>query len=177
MSEHFAGCPHVVRAKQFTPSWITSVLYPLADKEAQLFLAEEKPRPLIGRKLFCFPVADPTANSFEAAMTKLGGSISSRTQHANRIRSMAHGRSFSDTIILLNQFGEDVIILDDEKRAERAAEVSSVPIINVGDGWISQTLFNPYVAQKCPGEDQAVMGDSQRRLFVSSALLRIILGA
>lgn len=75
-----------------------------------------------------------TRFSFEAAMLKLGGEVIS-TENAREFSSVAKGESLSDTIRTVAKYS-DVIVLrhPEEGAAFRASEVSSVPIINAGDG-------------------------------------------
>ena len=75
-----------------------------------------------------------TRFSFEAAMHRLGGSVLS-TEQANEFSSEIEGEDLEDTIRIFANYC-DVIVLrhPEEGGAKRAAAVSSVPIINAGDG-------------------------------------------
>jgi len=75
-----------------------------------------------------------TRLSFEAAMYRLGGNVCS-TEQAQHFSSEVAGGSLEDTIRVISSF-TDVIVLRHYEAggAERAAAVSSVPIINAGDG-------------------------------------------
>lgn len=75
-----------------------------------------------------------TRFSFESAMLRLGGRILS-TEHASEFSSEIKSEQLEDTIRIIGQFC-DVIVLrhNEDGGAKRAAAVSSVPIINAGDG-------------------------------------------
>jgi aspartate carbamoyltransferase catalytic subunit len=75
-----------------------------------------------------------TRFSFESAMLRLGGKIMS-TEHAQDFSSVSYGESLEDTIHVVGNYA-DVIVLRHNQvgGVKRAAEVSSVPIINAGDG-------------------------------------------
>ena len=75
-----------------------------------------------------------TRLSFEAAMMRLGG-WTMGTDNAREFSSTAKGETLEDTIRIVSGYA-DVIVLrhNEEGAAKRAAGVSSVPIINAGDG-------------------------------------------
>ncbi len=75
-----------------------------------------------------------TRFSFEAAMYRLGGKVLT-TEQANEFSSEVKGEFLEDTIKIIGNYC-DVIVLrhHEEGGAKRAAAISSVPIINAGDG-------------------------------------------
>lgn len=75
-----------------------------------------------------------TRFSFEAAMYRLGGRVLS-TESAKAFSSAVEGEQLEDTIRIIANYC-DVIVLrhNEEGGAQRAAEVSPIPIINAGDG-------------------------------------------
>ena len=75
-----------------------------------------------------------TRLSFEAAMLRLGGDVIG-TENAKEFSSASKGESLEDSIRVISAYC-DVIVMrtTEEGSAERAAKVSSVPIINGGDG-------------------------------------------
>lgn len=76
-----------------------------------------------------------TRLSFETAALKLGVGVVS-TEAANVFSSAAKGETIEDTVRVLNRYQLDAIIIryHEVGGAKRAAAVSSVPIINAGDG-------------------------------------------
>lgn len=75
-----------------------------------------------------------TRLSFEAAMARLGGRIIS-TENAAEMSSAVKGETLADTIRIVSGY-TDVIALRhfDAGASDVAAEASSVPVINAGDG-------------------------------------------
>ena len=75
-----------------------------------------------------------TRLSFESAMLKLGGNVIS-TENAREFSSAVKGESLSDTIRVLSLYADILVIRHyEEGSAEQASLVSSIPIINGGDG-------------------------------------------
>ncbi len=74
-----------------------------------------------------------TSSSFAAAMYRLGGSvISINDVHYS---SVSKGETLEDTVKTLGQYADCIVLRHPEVgAAARAAAVSSVPIINAGDG-------------------------------------------
>lgn len=75
-----------------------------------------------------------TRFSFESAMYRLGGKVLS-TEQAQEFSSEIQGEVLEDTIRIISNYC-DVIVLrhHEEGGAKRASAISSVPIINAGDG-------------------------------------------
>ncbi|MCX8014561.1 MAG: aspartate carbamoyltransferase, partial [candidate division WOR-3 bacterium] len=92
-----------------------------------------------------------TRLSFEAAMAKLGGEIIS-TENAKEFSSAAKGESLEDTIRIVGNYADIIVLRHYESgAAERAAKISSVPIINAGDGpgqHPTQALLDIYTIKK-----------------------------
>ena len=133
----FEGWPHIVRSQQFSKEWIERVLFPLTDKMERL--SPHSLRTLLtDKEMISLFVAESTRTraSFEIAMKRLGGRVVFGSEAAGKFSSMAKGESIEDTMTVFNEFGADVIILRDSEEggAERAAAVSSIPVINAGDG-------------------------------------------
>ena len=75
-----------------------------------------------------------TRLSFESAMLRLGGNVIS-TENAKEFSSAVKGESLEDTIRVVSKY-TDIIILRHYTggSAEIAASVSTIPVINAGDG-------------------------------------------
>lgn len=125
---------HVVESQQFT----VPLLMELFDRTRQMEKVvsrggtrdyEDK----IMATLFYKP-STRTRFSFEAAIHRLGGSVLS-TERANEFSSEVRGEQLEDTIRIIASCS-DVIVLrhTEEGAAKRAAQVSSVPVINAGEG-------------------------------------------
>lgn len=93
-----------------------------------------------------------TRISFETAAAYLGLSVVS-TENAKESSSVTKGETLEDTIRVLCEYHPDVIVLRHPKTgaAHFAAAVSSVPIINAGDGigeHPTQALLDLYTIKK-----------------------------
>jgi len=93
--------------------------------------------PLAGRILYTlfYEPSTRTRMSFETAAMRLGMSVTG-TENAREFSSAVKGETLEDTFRVLCQYRPDVIVLrhPETGAAERAAAVSSVPIVNTGDG-------------------------------------------
>jgi aspartate carbamoyltransferase catalytic subunit len=111
-----------------------------------------------------FEPSTRTRMSFESAMARLGGtSLSVGSVDAC---SMAKGETLADTIRVVSGYADAIVIRHPKEGAARlAAEFSTVPVINAGDGagqHPSQTLLDLYtIRQSMPidGIDVALIGD------------------
>jgi aspartate carbamoyltransferase catalytic subunit len=124
---------HVVESQQFSRSLLEELL-DRADamkKQPHLFSGR-----LVGRvmaALFYEP-STRTRLSFEAAMLRLGGQTMG-TDNAREFSSAAKGETLEDTIRIVSGYADAIVLRHNEEgAAKRAAAVSSVPVINAGDG-------------------------------------------
>jgi aspartate carbamoyltransferase catalytic subunit len=124
---------HVVESQQFS----RALLEELLDRTDEI---KRQPHHFSGRlngqvmaALFYEP-STRTRLSFEAAMLRLGGRTMG-TDNAREFSSAAKGETLEDTIRIVSGYA-DLIVLrhNEEGAAKRAAAVSSVPVINAGDG-------------------------------------------
>jgi len=132
---------HILEAQQFSKKWLEKELFPLAlDMEK---LVKVRDPELISKyslsgkrmvRLFWEP-STGTAYSFDLGMDYLGGKVFP-SDHAGDT-AMIKGEALEDMIRRICGFGPDVIVLRTPKEgmAKIAAEYSTVPIINAGDGW------------------------------------------
>src|SRR2546423_2476431 len=124
---------HVVESQQFS----RSLLEELFARSEEI---KREPHRFMGRlagqvmaALFYEP-STRTRLSFEAAMLRLGGQTMG-TDNAREFSSTAKGETLEDTIRIVSGYA-DVIVLrhNEEGAARRAAAVSTVPVVNAGDG-------------------------------------------
>ena len=125
---------HVVESQQFTVPLLMELF--ARTREMERVVARGGTRDYERRimaTLFYEP-STRTRFSFEAAMHRLGGRVLS-TEHAKAFSSEIEGEQLEDTIRIISGYS-DVIVLrhTEEGGARRAARVSSVPVINAGDG-------------------------------------------
>jgi aspartate carbamoyltransferase catalytic subunit len=128
-----ATARHVLDARQFRRDWLEQQLFPLA-RELQQTAKAELPRPLAGKSLFYlfYESSTRTRVSFETAMALLGGTTAGIDSQEHR----PEDERLEDRVRVLNQYPYDFLLLryHEEGGARRAAAVSSVPVINAGDG-------------------------------------------
>ena len=125
---------HIIESQQFTLPMLNE-LFILADQMGSIVTRggtldyQHK----IMASLFYEP-STRTRFSFESAMLRLGGKIMS-TEHAQDFSSVSYGESLEDTIRVVGNYA-DVIVLRHNQigGVKRAAAISSIPIINAGDG-------------------------------------------
>ncbi|MCS7125428.1 MAG: aspartate carbamoyltransferase [Aigarchaeota archaeon] len=107
-----------------------------------------------------------TRLSFHFAMIRLGGHVVDFG--LEQAASIAKGESFEDTIKMVDGYNPDIIVLRHREpgSAAKAAEISSAPIINAGDGWNehpTQALLDLYTIKrelgKIDGVVIGIMGD------------------
>jgi aspartate carbamoyltransferase catalytic subunit len=130
---------HILWSQQFDRPFL-ELLFKQADYFHALFIAAAQRSlrtELDGRLLFTvfYEPSTRTRISFEAAAHHLGMRVVS-TENARDFSSAAKGETLEDTIRVLCSYRPNLIILRhfETGAAERAARVSTVPIINAGDG-------------------------------------------
>ncbi len=138
---------HVIESQQFDIKTINKI-FSLADA-----FAKKQTAPLKGKimaTLFYEP-STRTRFSFESAMLRLGGSVIT-TENAKEFSSVSKGETLEDTIRVMNSYVDVIVMRHDEEGASKQASlVSSVPIINAGDGsgqHPTQALLDLYTIKK-----------------------------
>ncbi|HEY8798870.1 MAG TPA: aspartate carbamoyltransferase [Candidatus Dormibacteraeota bacterium] len=124
---------HVIESQQFSRSLLDELFALTDDIKSEPHRYSGRLNGRVMAALFYEP-STRTRLSFEAAMLRLGGSTMG-TDNAREFSSTAKGETLEDTIRIVSGYS-DVIVLrhNEEGAAKRAAGVSSVPIINAGDG-------------------------------------------
>ena len=162
---------HILKAQQFDKEFLNAIFNTASVLEQQTKIGAPIPKVkyLIDSPIMASLFYEPSTRtrfSFESAMIKMGGNVLS-TENAEQFSSAAKGEILEDTIRVMSEYS-DVIVLRhlEEGSAERAAEVSSVPIINAGDGagqHPTQSLTDLYTIQKecveIDGKRIALIGD------------------
>lgn len=166
---------HILNTKQFSDIKTLQNLFRLAEEIEKN--GKEYASSLHGKILTSvfYEPSTRTRLSFEAAMYQLGGNVLS-IENALTNSSAKKGETLQDTIRTLALYA-DVIVLRHEQEggAELAASVSSVPIINAGDGsgeHPTQALLDLYTIQKelgrIDGLSIAIVGDIEKARQVHS---------
>lgn len=153
---------HVVESQQFDLKLIDKI-FAVADQ------LEKKPDNSLKGKIMASLFYEPSTRtrfSFESAMLRLGGSVIT-TESAKEFSSAAKGETLEDSIRVIGNYA-DVIVLrhSEEGSSKKAASVSSVPIVNAGDGsgqHPTQALLDLYTIKrelgKIHGVTIAMVGD------------------
>ncbi|MBI3420567.1 MAG: aspartate carbamoyltransferase [Candidatus Sungbacteria bacterium] len=176
---------HVVSTKQFLDKELLGRIFDVADEFAQADARRDVPKPLRDKILACvfYEPSTRTRFSFESAMLKLGGSVIS-TESAGLFSSAIKGETLEDSIRIVGGYSDAIVLRHpDAGAAQRAAAVSSVPVINAGDGsgeHPTQALLDLYTIQKEPGRLEnfkiAMVGDLLYGRTIHSLIYLLALG-
>lgn len=153
---------HIIESQQFDQKIINKV-FAIADK------LEKKTDNSMKGKIMATLFYEPSTRtrfSFETAMLRLGGNVVT-TENAREFSSAAKGETIEDTARVISGYA-DVIVLrhSEEGSSKRASLVSSIPVINAGDGpgqHPTQALLDLYTIKrelkKIDGIKIAFVGD------------------
>jgi len=155
---------HIISMRDFSRAEIDAILKKAEELEP---FAKHKKSNLLAGKILALLFYEPSTRtrlSFETAMKRMGGeTINMISPEAS---SASKGETLADTIRVVSEYA-DVIVLRHFKEgsARMAAEVSSVPVINAGDGaghHPTQTLLDLYTIKReshLKNLDIALIGD------------------
>jgi len=144
---------HIISTKQFLDINILDKLFQLADKMEKRIKENKLPNSLSGKILATvfYEPSTRTRFSFESAMYKLGGRVIT-TESASHFSSVIKGETLQDTIRIVSGYADVIVLRHYQKgSAKIASEVSSVPVINAGDGvgeHPTQALLDLYTIKK-----------------------------
>jgi aspartate carbamoyltransferase catalytic subunit len=158
---------HVIESQQFTVPMLHE-LFGIAGQMEKIIArgGTQDYNNKIMASLFYEP-STRTRFSFETAMSRLGGRILT-TEHAKEFSSAVSGESLEDTIKVLNQYVDVIVLRSDEVGGAKCASVvSDIPVINAGDGkggqHPTQALLDLYTMYKeiktLDGLKVAMVGD------------------
>jgi aspartate carbamoyltransferase catalytic subunit len=131
---------HIIKSQQFSTEFLHQFFYKVSQIQQQFknptgqVILRQKLANKILFNLFYEP-STRTRYSFAAAAHHMGMQVIG-TENAKHFSSAVKGESIEDTIKVLCGYHPDAIVLRHHEigAAERAAAVSTVPIINAGDG-------------------------------------------
>lgn len=126
---------HILSLSQFSPHSLTK-LFNYTNKLIQRLDKREPTGALAGKiiALLFFEPSSRTFSSFSSAVKRLGGQTI-EYQNMMETSSTVKGESLEDTIYTIQSYSDAIVMRHPETgSAARAAAVSSVPIINAGDG-------------------------------------------
>lgn len=155
---------HLVSTGQFIKQSQLQDIFNLADK----YQGKSYSQILENKVVACifYEPSTRTRLSFETAALKLGAKVIS-TENAAQFSSAAKGETLEDTIKVIGGYADAIVLRHFEKGASlRATGISTVPIINAGDGTgehPTQALLDIYTIQKELGSVEklkiALVGD------------------
>jgi aspartate carbamoyltransferase catalytic subunit len=166
---------HLASISDLSDGAMKAILARAAAMEGDL----RKQRHILDGRIVCTAFFEPSTRtrlSFEAAAQRLGARVIGFSDPATT--SSSKGETLEDTVRMLAGYC-DLIVMRHPKEgaARRAVEVSSVPIVNAGDGpgeHPTQTLLDLYTMQKCKGGiaglNVALVGDLKFGRTVHSLL-------
>ena len=141
---------HFVEAQQLTPKLLYSFFQDASELRGRLRQHSNDLDGKVLASLFYEP-STRTRLSFETAMLRLGGQIIS-TENAKEFSSAIKGETIEDTIRVVGGYADCIVLRHyEDGTAKIASEISSVPIINAGDGkgqHPSQALLDVYTIYK-----------------------------
>jgi len=146
---------HVISSEQFDRALLDRIF----DRASALAgVRDDRLAHRVMASLFYEP-STRTRLSFESAMLRLGGAVLG-TEAAHTFSSAIKGETLEDTVRMVSTYA-DVIVLrhDQEGAAARAAAVSSVPVVNAGDGpgeHPTQALLDLYTIERELGHVEGV---------------------
>jgi len=160
---------HVYESQQFD-SELLDIVFTVADEmKNDLSAVDRKYSQALKDKIMASLFYEPSTRtrfSFESAMARLGGSILT-TENAKEFSSAAKGETLYDSTRVMCGYADIIVMRHNEPgSAKRAAEASSVPVINAGDGsgqHPTQALLDLYTIKDCfpvvDGLSIAMVGD------------------
>lgn len=144
---------HVLTTKQFLSRKVLENIFKIADELERKDRKGKVPQLLKGKILatLFYEPSTRTRFSFETAMLKLGSQVIT-TENARDFSSAIKGETIEDTVRVVGNYVDAIVLRHPENgTAAKAAEVSSVPIINAGDGsreHPTQALLDLYTIKK-----------------------------
>ncbi|CAG9466965.1 unnamed protein product [Pedinophyceae sp. YPF-701] len=145
---------HCIEAQQFNNEMLQHI-FDTADEMEEICRDPHDPRgKMLSGSVMATLFYEPSTRtrlSFEAAMSRLGGELIS-TENARDFSSGAKGETLADTIRTVEGYADVIVLRHFQTGAsQEAASVSSVPIINAGDGpgqHPTQALLDVYTIKK-----------------------------
>lgn len=127
---------HVVESQQFDRD-LLKLVFDTADMMKADLQGDRTLAKFLDGKIMASLFYEPSTRtrfSFESAMRRLGGDVIT-TENAREFSSAAKGESLDDSTRIMNGYADVIVMRHNEAgSASKAAEISTIPIINAGDG-------------------------------------------
>lgn len=128
---------HVYESQQFDLRLLDIVFNVADEMKKDVSAKKKKYANALNGKIMASLFYEPSTRtrfSFESAMARLGGSILT-TENAKEFSSAAKGETLYDSTSVMCGYADLIVMRHNEPgSAKTAAEVSTVPVINAGDG-------------------------------------------
>lgn len=128
---------HVYESQQFDLPLLDIVFNVADEMKKDVSAKKKKYASTLNGKIMASLFYEPSTRtrfSFESAMARLGGSILT-TENAKEFSSAAKGETLYDSTSVMCGYADLIVMRHNEPgSAKTAAEVSTVPVINAGDG-------------------------------------------
>jgi aspartate carbamoyltransferase catalytic subunit len=149
---------HIISIKDFDKEKIEALLDRAGAIDAGTYDRHALDDRILG--VLFFEPSTRTRMSFEAAMARLGGT--SIDMGGVEASSVVKGETLADTIRVVSGYADAIVLRHPKEGAARlAAEFSSVPVLNAGDGagqHPSQTLIDLYTIRQAMPLDRIDVG-------------------
>jgi len=126
---------HLIQAQQFDLEALAEMFR--VTREMKKLVLQDYGSNILSRRVMATLFYEPSTRtrlSFESAMNRLGGSVIT-TENAKEFSSAAKGETLEDSIRVVSGYADVIVLRHHETGAsEQAAAVSTVPVINAGDG-------------------------------------------
>lgn len=160
---------HVYESQQFDQNLLNIIFSVADDMKKDVSAPSRKYSEALKDKIMASLFYEPSTRtrfSFESAMARLGGSILT-TENAKEFSSASKGESLYDSTSVMCGYADLIVMRHNEPgSAKVAADVSTVPVINAGDGsgqHPTQALLDLYTIKDCfskiDGLSIAMVGD------------------
>ena len=157
---------HVIEAQQFDRALMEDIFAVAREMEQ---VVQHYGSNILNRRVMATLFYEPSTRtrlSFESAMIRLGGQVVT-TESAQEFSSAAKGETLEDTVRIVSGYADVIVLRHFESGAsKRAAKLSTVPVINAGDGagqHPTQALLDMYTISreigKIDGLSIAMVGD------------------
>ena len=123
---------HIIYSHQFGVDFLKE-LFDLTDKIKKNPLAFKDELQGKTAAMLFYEASTRTRMSFESAMIKLGGSCIT-TENASQFSSATKGETLEDTIRVISNYADFIILRHYEDSIDEVTKVSDIPIINAGSG-------------------------------------------
>ncbi len=160
---------HVYESQQFDSELLDRVFNVADEMKNDLSAKQRRYSQVLKGKIMASLFYEPSTRtrfSFESAMARLGGSTLT-TENAKEFSSASKGETLYDSTRVMCGYADLIVMRHNEPgSAKLAAEASSVPVINAGDGsgqHPTQALLDLYTIKDClstvDGLSIAMVGD------------------